>query len=191
MRVANHTLLTPITECVTILYKCQFSEFKPSQVHFWAPSSLARQLLVRVVNHKLLLIRSVSQFSVSSVSYTLTDALLSTIESCSAVTSAHSTPHTDPMEGVTILYKCQFSEFKPSQTHFWAPASFSFQSLVHVVNHTLLLIRSVSWFSTNVRSVSYTRTDALLSITESFSAVTRACSESHTTPNTECVRIFI
>jgi len=46
------------------------------------------------------------------------------------------------------LQKCQFSEVKPSQTHFWEPPSFSRQLLVRVVNHTLLLIRSVSRFST-------------------------------------------
>jgi len=46
------------------------------------------------------------------------------------------------------LQKYQFSEVKPSQTHFWEPPSFSWQLLSYVVNHTLLLIWSVSRFST-------------------------------------------
>ena len=223
---------------------------KPSQMHFWEPPSFSRQLLVRVVNHTLLLVRSVSRFSTKmsvqwgqtladallrtfgvfsavtrarskshttpntecvtilykiSVQWdkTLTHALLSTTESFSQVTRARSKSHTTPdTECVTILYKnvssvrsnphsrtfenlrvfprqllvCvvnhtllliqsvsrfsaqyQFSEVKPSHTHFWEPSSLSRQLLLCVVNHTLLLIRSVSGFSTK-RSVSSGKT---------------------------------
>jgi len=137
--------------CHNSLHKYQFSEVKPSQKHFWEPSGFPRQLLVRVVNHTLLLIRSVSRFS----------------------------------------KKCQFSEVKPSQTHFWEPPSFSLLLLLRVVNHTLLLIRSVSRFSTTI-SVQWgqTLTNALLRTFGFFSAVTRARSKSHTTPNTDCVTIL-
>jgi len=41
-----------------------------------------------------------------------------------------------------------------------------------------------------MKSVSQTLTEALLSTTESFSAVTRARNKSHTTPNTGCVTIL-
>jgi len=41
-----------------------------------------------------------------------------------------------------------------------------------------------------MESVSQTLTEALLSTTESFSAVTRARNKSHTTPNTGCVTIL-
>ena len=108
---------------------------------------------MRVVNHTLLLIRSVSRLST----------------------------------------KYHFSEVKPSQMHFWEPLtrSFSRKLLVRVVNHTLLLIRSVSRFSTK-----YHFSEVKLSQTHCWeppslsSAVTRACSKSHTTPNTECDTIL-
>ena len=184
--------------CHDSLQKGQFSEVKPSHTHFWEPLTLfptvtrarskshntpniecltilfkkvcsvrsnphkrtfenlrvsvfSRQLLVRVVNHTILLIRSVSRF----------------------------------------YAKHQFSEVKPSHTHFSEPPSLSRQLLVRVVNHTLLLIRSVSRFST-IRSVQWgqTLTVALLRTSEFVSAVTRARNKSHTTPNTECVTIL-
>jgi len=55
---------------------------------------------------------------------------------------------------------------------------------VRVVNHAQLLIRGLSRFYTNIRSVSQVLTDALLSTTVYFSALTRARGKSHTTPNT-------
>ena len=61
---------------------------------------------------------------------------------------------------------------------------------MRVANHTLILIRGVSRFSTNMKSVSQTLTEALLSTTESFSAVTRARNKSHITPNMGCVTIL-
>jgi len=141
--------------CHDSLQQYQFSEVKPSQTHFWEPLGFSRQLLVRVVNHTLPLIRIVSRFST----------------------------------------KFRFSEVKPSQTHSWEPPSFSRQLLVRAVNHTLLLIWSVWRFSTTI-SVQWgqTLTNALLrTVTSEFfrvSAVTRARSKSHTTPNTECVTIL-
>jgi len=57
---------------------------------------------------------------------------------------------------------------------------------VRVVNHTLLLIRSGSRFSTNVRFSDLNlqrRTLATLTITESLWAVTRVRNKSHTTPD--------
>jgi len=116
---------------------------------------------------------------------------LSTTESFSAVSRARSKSHPTPnMECVTILYKYQISEVKSSQTHFWAPPCISRQWLVRVVNRTLLLIWCVSRFSTHMGSVSQVLTDALLSTTESLSAVTCGRSKSHTTPNTGCVTIL-
>jgi hypothetical protein len=116
---------------------------------------------------------------------------LSTTKSFSAVTRARSKSHPTPnTECVTILYKYQISEVKSSQTHFWAPPCISRQWLVRVVNRTLLLIRGVSRFSTHMGSVSQVLTDALLSTTESLSAVNCARSNSHTTPNTRCVTIL-
>ena len=79
---------------------------------------------------------------------------------------------------------------KPSQSHSWVPPSLSRQSLVRVVNHTLLLIPGVPRLSTNVRSVSQTMTHALLSSTEYFSTRSRARSKPHTTPNTGCVKFL-
>jgi len=58
---------------------------------------------------------------------------------------------------------------------------------VRVVNNTLLLIRGVSRFSTDVRFSDLNlqrRTFAIFTITESFSAVTCARNKSHTTPDT-------
>jgi len=48
----------------------------------------------------------------------------------------------------------------------------------------------MSQFSTNTKSVSLVLTNALFITTESFSAVNRARSKSHTTPNTGCVTIL-
>jgi len=111
----------------------------------------SRQLLVRVVNHTLLLIRGVSRFST----------------------------------------KYQFSEVKPSHTHFWEPSSLSRQLLVRVVNHTLLLIRSVSLFSTKYQFSEIKPSQSHFSESGSlFLAVTRARSKSNTTPDTECVTIL-
>jgi len=49
-------------ECVTILYKCQFSILN-SHKRTWETPICSRQLLVRVWNHTLFLIWSVSRFS--------------------------------------------------------------------------------------------------------------------------------
>jgi len=54
---------------------------------------------------------------------------------------------------------------------------------VRVANHAQLLIRGLLRFSTNISSVSQVLTDALLSATVYFSALTRARGKSHTTPN--------
>ena len=67
--------------------------------------------------------------------------------------------------------------------NFWASTRLSRQWLVRVVNHAQLIIRGLSRFSTN-RSVSQVLTDALLSTSVYFSALTRVRSISHTTPNT-------
>ena len=150
VRSKSHT--TPDTDCHDSLQKCQFSEVKPSQTHFWEPPSFSE-----------------------------------------SVTRARSKSHTTlNTECVTIVYKNISSvRSKPSQMHFWEPPSFSRQLLVRVVNHALLLVRSVSRFSTKM-SVQWgqTLTDALLRTFGVFSAVTRARSKSHTTPNTECVAIL-
>jgi hypothetical protein len=53
---------------------------------------------------------------------------------------------------------------------------------VRVANHAQPLIRGLSRFSTNIRSVSQVLTDALLSTTVYFLALTRARGKSHTTP---------
>jgi len=60
MRSKSHT--SPDTEFVTILYKCQFSILN-SNKRTWKTPNCSRQLLVRVCNHTLFLIWSVSQFS--------------------------------------------------------------------------------------------------------------------------------
>jgi len=73
---------------------------------------------------------------------------------------------------------------KSSHMNFWASPRLSRQWLVRIVNHAQLLIRGVSRFSTNIRSVSQVLTDALLSTTVYFSAVTRARGKSHTAPDT-------
>jgi len=54
---------------------------------------------------------------------------------------------------------------------------------MRVANHAQLLIRGLSRFSTNIRPVSQVLTDALLSTTVYFSALTRARVKLHTTPN--------
>jgi len=154
---------------------------------------------VRVENHTLLLIRSVSRFFTKiSVQWgiPLTDALLRTSEFVSAVTRArtksHTTPntecvtilfiislqwgilltdallwtsefvsavdrvrrksHTTPnTECVTILYQNISSvRYTPHRNAFWEPPSLSRQLLARVENHTLLLIHSVSRFSTKI-----------------------------------------
>ena len=141
--------------CRNSLQKGLLSEVKPSLTHFWEPPSFffSRQLLVRVVNHTLLLTRSVSRFSTKYIN---------------------------------------FNEVKLSQSQFWQPPSLSRQLLVRVVNHTLLLIYGVCNDSLQKISIQWgqTLTVALLRTTELFPAVTRAHSESHTTPHTECVTIL-
>jgi len=49
--------------CHDSLQKHKFSKAKPSHTHFWEPPSFSRQLLLRVVNHTLLLIWTASRFS--------------------------------------------------------------------------------------------------------------------------------
>ena len=90
--------------------------FKSSHMHFWAPPSLSRQWLVRIVNHTLLLIRGVSRFStnIRSVNQVLTDALWAPPIHCRQ-----------------------------------RPPSLSWQWLVRVVNHILILVQGVQGFSTN------------------------------------------
>jgi len=115
-RARSKSHSTPNMECVTILYKYQISEVNSSQTHFWAPTCISRQWLVRVVNRTLLLIRGVSRYSthMRSVSKVLTDALLSSTESLLAVTCARSKSHTAPSTGcVKILCKCEISELNP------------------------------------------------------------------------------
>jgi len=68
--------------------------------------------------------------------------------------------------------------------NFWAWTRLSRQWLVREANHAQLLIWGLSRFSTNIRSVSQVLTDALLSTTVYFSALTRARGKLHTTPNT-------
>jgi len=109
------------------------------------------------------------------------------------VTRARSKPHNTPSSGCVksrFLYrdKCGIQWDKFSQMQVWTQLSLSRQWLVRVANHTLLLIRGVSQFSTNIKWVNWTITVAPLSTTESFSAVTRARSKSHTTPNTGCAQ---
>jgi len=77
---------------------------------------------VRIVNHTLLLIRSVSQFSTkhqfSEVEPSQTH-FLRTIEFFSAVARARSKSHNAPdTECVMVVYKISVSEVEPSQTHF-------------------------------------------------------------------------
>ena len=105
---------------------------------------------------------------------------LSTTESFSALTRARSKLHTTPnTECVTILYKYQISESSPHRRTF-----------EHHRVFLGLLIRGVSRFSTHMGSVNQVLTDALLSTTKSFLAVTCARSKSHTTPNTGCLTIL-
>ena len=79
----------------------------------------------------------------------LSQTHLRTTEMFSAVTHARMKSHiTSDMECVTILYKISVQWVKLSPTHFWKRPSFSRQLLVRIVNITLLLIRSVSRFST-------------------------------------------
>ena len=242
-RVLSKSHTTPDTEWVTILYKKVSSvRSNPHDHTFENHRVCPRQLLVRVVNHTLLLIRSVSQFSTKRFvewGQTLTDALLRTSKFLffSAITRARSKSHTTPdTECVTILYKIsvqwgktlthallrtselvsavtfvrsksyttpntecvtifnkkyQFSEVKPSYTHFWEPASCFRQLLVRVVNHTLLLIRSVSWFSTKYQFSEVKPSQSHIWEPGSlFSAVSRVRGNSHTTPNTECGTIL-
>jgi len=228
--------------CHDSLQKGQFSEVKPSHTHFWEPLSLfptvtrarskshntpniecltilfkkvcsvrsnphkrtfenlrvsvfSRQLLVRVVNHTILLIRSVSrfyakhQFSEVKPSHTH----FSEPPSLSRQLLVRVVNHTLLLiRSVSRFYaKHQFSEVKPSHTHFSEPPSLSRQLLVRVVNHTLLLIRSVSRFSTKYQFSKVKPSQSHFWKPPSlFSAVTRARSKSHNTPNTECVTIL-
>jgi len=73
---------------------------------------------------------------------------------------------------------------KFSHMNFWAWTRLSRQWLVWVAHHAQLLVQGLSRFSTNIRSVSQILTDALLSTTVYFSALTRARCKSRTTPNT-------
>ena len=155
-RCTSHT--TPNMRCAKILYKCQIQWVKPSQTPFWALLSLSRQLLVRVVNHTLLLIQSVSWFSthVRSVSWPLTETLFNNFESFAGVNRARKKSYTTPnttRRCVTIPYKYQFNWVKPLHSNLWTPPSCSRKWVVREVNHTLLLTQSVSRFSTQVSSV--------------------------------------
>jgi len=153
---------------------------------------------VRVVNHTLLLIRRVSWFSTKiSVQWgkTLTHAFLRTSEVVSAVTRARSKSHTTPnTECVTILYKKVSSvRSNPHELTFdnlWVCPR---QLLLRVVNHTLLLY-GVCHDSLQKGLLSEVKPSQShfwepLSFCF-FSAVTRARSKSHTTPDTECVTIL-
>ena len=183
--------------CHDSLQKGQFSDVKPSQSHFWEPPSFfpSRQLLVRVVNHTLLLIQSVSrfyaqyQFSEIKPSHTrfwepssLSRQLLLCVVNHTLLL----------IRSVSRFYtKYQFTEVKPSQSHFWKPSSlFSAVTRARRKLHTTpntecvtILYKKVS----SVRSNPHTRT---FEYTESFSEVSRARSKPHTTPDTECVTIL-
>jgi len=151
-RSISHT--TPDLECFKNLYKCHIQWDKALHTQFGAPISLFQQWLACVENHTLLLIKNVSRFSTNerSMRQTLTDALLGTAESSSTVTRVQSKSHTTYNTGcVKILYKYEIQWVKPLQTHCWSSPSLSRQWLMRVVHHTLLLIRGVSRFSTNVR----------------------------------------
>jgi len=150
VRVVNHTLL-PIRSVSRFKFSTkyhQFSKAKLSQTHFWEPPSCFRQLLVRVVNQTLLPIRSVSRFSAQ---YQFSEVKLSQTHFWeppslfSAVTFVRRKSHTTPNTECAVIL-CTISV--PSQMHTWEPPSLSWQLLVRVVNHTILLIRSVSRFST-------------------------------------------
>jgi len=191
-RGKSHT--TPDTECVTILYKkYQFSEVKTSQSHFWEPPIFPQQLLVRIVNHTLLLMRSVSRFSIKRFvewDPTLTFAPLRTSEfffprQLLVRVVNHTLLLIQSVSRSSAQY--QFSESKPSHTHFWEPPSLS----RCVVNPTLLLVRSVSRLSTK-RSVQWgkTLTVALLRTFEFVLGSYSCAKKSHTTPNAECVSIL-
>ena len=118
---------------------------------------------------------------------------MSTTESFSAVTRARSKSHTTPNTGcVQTFYKCEMSESNPNSRT--VELHRKLLSLVRaVVNHTLLLIRGVLRFSTDVRFSDLNlqrRNFAIFIITESFSAVTCARNKSHTTPDTEVQKFF-
>ena len=122
---------------------------KPSQSHLWVPPNLSRQSLVRVVNHTLLLIPVVPRLStnVKSVKPWLTQYWdpPKTLKSRARSSKAHTTLNTGC---VKILYRREIQWLKPSKTHFcnYLPfPSLSWQCLVRVINHTLLLIRKWQW----------------------------------------------
>ena len=152
-----------------------------SQSHLWVPPSLSRQSLVRVVNYTLLLIPVVPRLStnVKSVKPWLTQCWEppKTLKS-----RAHSSKeHTTLNAGcVKILYRREIQWHKPSKTyfcHFYHYRVFLGSDSCGNKSHTTP-DTGVTKFSTNERSV-YLNTH-FLSITESFSAVTRARSESIT-----------
>jgi len=181
--------------CHESLQKYQFSEVKPSHTHFWEPPSLSRQLLVREVNHTLLLIQSVSRFSTKNNS------------------SVRSKPHSPTFENHRVfprkLLVCivnhtllrSVSRFSTKRSVEWD------QTLIVALLRTsefffprLLVGRSKSHTTPNTECVTIlctisvqwgkTLTHALLRTFEFVSAVTLVRSKSHTTPDTECVRIL-
>jgi len=153
--VENHTLLI-IQSVSRFSTKYQFSEVKPSHKHIWEPPSL-----FSVVTHARRKSHTTpegvchnSLQNISSVrSNPHTHTLLSTTESFSDVSRARSKSHTTPdTECGTILYKILVHWVSDKRT-FQNLRVLLRQILMHVVNHTLLLIRSVSRLSTNVTSV--------------------------------------
>ena len=149
--------------CHDSLQKYQFSEVKPSQTRFREPPSFSRQLLVRVVNHTLLLKECV-MILYKNISSVRSNPHRRTFEYhrvflrvSRARSRSHTTPHT---ECVMILYKMSVHWVSGNRT-LENLRDFLGQLLMRVVHHTLLLIRSVSRFSTNVNLVYETFTNAL------------------------------
>ena len=131
--------------CHDSLQKGQFSEVKPSHTHIWEPSSCFRQLLVRVVNHTLLLTWSVSRFSTK---YQFSEVKPSHTHFSEPGSLFSAVTRASNMECVTILYKKVTSVRSDSHSRtFENLRFFPWHLFVRVVNYTLFLIHSVSWFS--------------------------------------------
>ena len=149
---------TPSSGCVKsrFLYsdKCGIQWDKSSQTQVWTQLSLSRQWLVRVANHTLLLIRGVSRFSQMSGEWIKpSQSHLSKPPSLSRqwlVRVVNRTLLLIPVGCAQTLYKCEISESNPDSCTVELNRKLSSLGRV-VVNHTLLLTRGVSKFSTDVR----------------------------------------
>jgi len=184
--------------CHDSLQKYQFSEAKPSQSHFWEPPSFCRQLIVHIVNHTLLLIRSVSRFCTQNISSVRSKPHSRTFENHGVC--SRQLPWLVRIVNHTLLLMRSVSQFSTQRSVLWGKTLtvallriselFPAVTRAHSKSHTTPDTECVTILCTISVQWGKTLTHTLLRTFEFVSTVTLVRSKSHTTPNTECVKIL-